>query len=156
MRPARIGQRSILRSLASPRILLARELEERVCARVGLEYRHPLWARRMVEFSLAVPERLRMRGGRDRVLHRLALAGRLPEQVLRREDKADFRCVMLHALRLVRGDLTGPIAERRSTWVSARGVSGLFARLDQEPNRLGPSWPLWGLFTCDALVASRA
>jgi asparagine synthase (glutamine-hydrolysing) len=154
LRPARIGQKSILTSLASPRILLARELEERACARVGLEYRHPFWARRMVEFSLALPERLRMRGGCDRVLHRLAMAGRLPNQVLRRRDKADFGCVMSHALRLARAELTDRIPRRRPTWVSAQGVADLFSQLDRHPTRFGPAWPLWNLFVCDALASS--
>ena len=58
-------------------------------SRFGLDYRYPLLDRRLLELCLALPERLSIHDGHLRYAFRAALAGRLPESVQWRGDKAD-------------------------------------------------------------------
>src|SRR5690606_30323751 len=87
---ARTGQRSQLLQLNGAYGLLARESEERLCAWAGLEIRRPFWDRRLVEFAIATPERLRCSAATSKSLHRLAMTALLPQSVLGRTSKADF------------------------------------------------------------------
>ncbi len=59
-----------------------------LAACAGVEWRAPFLDRRVVEFLLHLPDRLRARGGRDRWLLREAMRGRLPERVRERPDKS--------------------------------------------------------------------
>jgi Asparagine synthase. len=69
------------------------ELGEQRAAEAGIELRMPLWSAPMLQFSISVPQRLLYSPGLDRPLHRCAMRGRLPEQVLARADKAEFSSV---------------------------------------------------------------
>ena len=69
---------------------LALEIEDRIDAAWGMEARHPLLDRRVVEFALTLPEEQRWRGEGGRFVLRQALHGILPELVRTRRDKADF------------------------------------------------------------------
>ena len=69
---------------------LAYEIEERAACSQGLELRYPFFNHKIIQLAFSTPERLRSRGRMAKRIHRRALAGFLPELVLRREDKADF------------------------------------------------------------------
>ncbi len=73
------------------------ELDERAALSFGLESRHPFNDRRLIEFSLALPEEQRWRDGSKFVL-RQALKGILPRSVRERTDKADFSCIFARTL----------------------------------------------------------
>ena len=67
-----------------------REIEDRSNARLGLEERHPLYDRRLVEFALALPEDRRQRQTLGKVVLRNAMRGLLPESIRTRTSKANF------------------------------------------------------------------
>ena len=66
------------------------EMDERAASWFGLERRHPLSDRRIVEWALAVPEEQRQRRGHTRFVLREAVRGLLPDTVQNRVTKADF------------------------------------------------------------------
>jgi asparagine synthase (glutamine-hydrolysing) len=68
-----------------PFITSALERYDRAAARCGVEVRHPLLDRRLVEFSLSLPWHLKRRGGESKWLLRRA-AAELPAEVLNRRD----------------------------------------------------------------------
>ena len=69
---------------------MAFEIEERAACSQGLELRYPFSNHKIIQLAFSTPERLRSRGRELKRIHRRALAGFLPELVLRRADKADF------------------------------------------------------------------
>ena len=85
-----MAQRQQLACLNDAYQRLANEMNERLYAQAGLEMRQPFWNARIVEFALATPERSRLRGQEDKWLHRRAMKGLLPENVLQRSSKAEF------------------------------------------------------------------
>ena len=62
--------------------------------RYGIEFRHPFFDRRLVEFMLSLPPHFKMRRGVFKYLLRQALDDVLPEPVLQRGDKARFNEVI--------------------------------------------------------------
>ncbi len=70
--------------------LVAREGNELMFARFGIELRHPLLDRELVEFALALPPDQISRRGVTRFILRQALQGLLPETIRERPGKADL------------------------------------------------------------------
>jgi asparagine synthase (glutamine-hydrolysing) len=60
-------------------------------AQYGLEYVQPFHDKRVVEFGLAIPSALQVRGGRNRYLARRALGALYPPELLVRPDGNDLR-----------------------------------------------------------------
>lgn len=60
------------------------------CAGYGVEWRHPFYDSRIIEFLVRIPPGIRFRGGRNKVLLREAMAGILPEEIRRRSPHGAF------------------------------------------------------------------
>ena len=58
--------------------------------RYDIEYRHPFFDRRLIEFTLMLPPDMKMKEGVIKVLLRNAMGNRLPEIIRTRSDKAEF------------------------------------------------------------------
>jgi len=69
---------------------IALDMLERFTAHFDIESRHPFFDRRLVEFSIAIPEEQRWRNEWTKVVLRQALDGILPEPIKIRKDKAEF------------------------------------------------------------------
>jgi len=52
-----------------------------LCSRYSVEWRHPFYDSRIVEFLVRIPPGIRFRGGRSKVLLRQAMSGILPDEV---------------------------------------------------------------------------
>lgn len=65
----------------------------------GIPYRFPLLDRRVVDFSLSLPHPMTFRGGRDRILHRRALARAGQERVAARRGKSGPEELVFRGLR---------------------------------------------------------
>jgi asparagine synthase (glutamine-hydrolysing) len=79
---------------------VARQSALDVCAAyVGVEVRSPFWDRRLVDFALRIPHRLRAWRGVDRVIARQSLSGTLPEAVRRRLSKSHVGDLVHRGLR---------------------------------------------------------
>jgi len=74
------------------------EMIERNAANHGVELRHPLLDRRLIEFAIAVPDHIKRRGRIDRYTMRQAMANLYPERIRERRDKAGFGSVYSDAL----------------------------------------------------------
>jgi asparagine synthase (glutamine-hydrolysing) len=68
------------------------EMLNRAAAAFGLEYRHPFFDKRLVEFCLALPPEQKFNRGLTRPIMRRGLRAALPDEVYRRPDKG----VLLH------------------------------------------------------------
>jgi len=76
--------------LSNPFALLVYDMLNLQTSQVGIEYRHPMLSRKFIEFSAATPEHIRWRGGTPKFVHRKAMRGILPGEVIDRSDKAHF------------------------------------------------------------------
>jgi asparagine synthase (glutamine-hydrolysing) len=148
----RVGQRSQLNMLAGAYSMLAREMEERLSSHTGLELRRPFWDARIVQFAFATPERLRVQGRMTKTLHRQAMFGLLPDQVLTRETKADFMVTFRQYLPDMKKALTQDIPTRHPDWIRTHGAYALYEQSGNPKYSGWPEWMLWTLFGCDAVA----
>ena len=125
------------------------EMEERAASGLGVETRHPLMDRRVVEFALALPGEQRRQRGLSKFVLREALRGLLPESVARRTDKAEFSHAFATAFQALGGERAFASLRIASMgWVDGarvrtmyRQMAQLFARGDQ--GYVAYVWPLW-------------
>ena len=128
------------------------EMEDRAASWFGLEERHPLYDRRIVEFALALPEDQRWREDQTKYVLRQALRELLPESVRRRRGKADFSHAFVKALQGPMGEqLFSSLNIASMGWVDGfrviemyRGMMQLYARGDER--YIKHVWPLWMVF----------
>lgn len=110
-----------------------------IFARAGLEARHPMFDRRLVEFCLAVPPEQHRLGRHGRRLIRRAMEGILPDEIRLRHNKR------YSASPGFQKDLLGLLDERKAIVAQAREVpqvaryidlDGIQQRLDELPSLL--------------------
>jgi asparagine synthase (glutamine-hydrolysing) len=149
----RVAQHQQLACLNDAYQRMAIEVHERLCAQTGLELRQPFWTARIIEFALATPERTRLRGQEDKWLHRHAMEGLLPEDVLQRSSKAEFSVTFARCWADLDPHLTGTVLPRRQGWVQAQSIRSMLKACSQPNPWDWPSmamWSLWTLFGVDA------
>ena len=152
-RGSRWSQTVQLEMLGSAFDAMAYELEERMTTSVGLELRYPFFNHKIIQLAFSTPERLRSRGRLQKNLHRQAMAGLLPEVVLRREDKADFMVTFRRQLDPMIDELRRDLLPRRIDWIPSAGANALCDAY-HDPAQAGRcEWWLWAFVGCDALAA---
>jgi asparagine synthetase B (glutamine-hydrolysing) len=131
---------------------MAYEIEERLACSLGLELRYPLSHHKIIQLAFSTPERMRSRGRVLKRIHRRALAGFLPELVLRRPDKADFMVMFRRQLDPMIDELRRDILPRRFDWIST-GAANALCDGYHDPAEAGRcEWWLWAFVCCDALA----
>lgn len=78
---------------------VAQEIDERFSAIFSSENRYPFFDRRLVEFSIALPEKQRWSNEGPKAVLRRAMGGILPESIKKRKDKTDFTSISNHELK---------------------------------------------------------
>lgn len=120
---------------------------EQLGSRYGIEVRHPLDDRRIVEFANAIPDDQRRRGIWQRYVMRNAMSDLLPEAVRRRVDKATFDWSFSAA---VRDEEFGRVL--KSSQVAASGwINAGKLRREWEAFRTGRGRYLTEFFTTGAI-----
>lgn len=79
------------KAISSRRVAKAFEVLSWATRREGVEARYPFFDRALVEFCVNLPGHEKIRPGETRSILRRALADVLPEEVRRRQDKAEFQ-----------------------------------------------------------------
>ena len=126
-------------------------LADRLAMARGLEVRSPFLDVPLAEVCLAMPDRLRVRGGRTKIALRRAAAGWIPESLIRRgkqgfmfpvADWLDETVLAGVASHLIEGPLI------RDGWIQPEAVSGLAA--EHAARRADHHVRLWQLMSLDA------
>jgi len=102
------------------------ECNERTFAEQGLEARHPLLDKRLIEFALNIPDGQRVRHGCTKFVLRAALDGWLADAVRHRRSKADFSHIIADALGVL--NLAGDLWIARAGWVDGAVLSEMYSR----------------------------
>ena len=76
--------------LRQPFIAVALERYDRVAGVCGIEPRHPLLDKRIVEFCLALPWQLKINGGWSKWILRQSMHAHLPQSIVWRKDKPNL------------------------------------------------------------------
>jgi asparagine synthase (glutamine-hydrolysing) len=141
------SQRSMFQVLNLGLSIHFAELNERECARCGLEGRHPFYDRRIIEFAFAVPEDQRCRPRETKyVMRQAGRGGLLPESVRQRRDKAEFSHMLVHGLKEVTAALGGEAAFDsfqvvQRGWVDPEQLRKVYRERMANPE--SNFWPLW-------------
>lgn len=67
-------------------------------ASYGIEFRHPFYDTRLIEFALSLPPEYKLRNGLIKAVLREAMKDLLPEKIYAREDKAEFSEALLQQI----------------------------------------------------------
>lgn len=120
--------------------------EDRNSMACAIEARVPFLDYRLVEFALALPDRLKISRGATKAILRRAMADRLPREVLARRDKVGFATPQSAWLRDAAPDverlllMRGQVVERG--WVNRRDVQGLLGDVARSGARHEQLWRL--------------
>jgi asparagine synthase (glutamine-hydrolysing) len=131
------------------------EIQERLYAQAGLEFRRPFWSARIIEFALTTPERSRLRGQENKWLHRRAMEGLLPEDLMRRSSKAEFSVTFARYWAELAPHLNDVVLPRRGGWVNSQRIQSMLRACTRPGRSDWPSmalWALWALFGVDAAI----
>jgi len=136
-----VAQYDIFRAATGGEATLRGDHEERYIAACGLEQRHPLMDRRLVEFALAMPAELRCADGVLKAVMRRAMSDILPAEVTATPRNDDFGFLGLRVLERLGG--AARLIEcqpARREWVSADAIGELYRLLQGGATRY--LWPL--------------
>jgi asparagine synthase (glutamine-hydrolysing) len=125
------------------------EMQDQAASRDGVEFRHPLSDRRLVEFALAIPDGQRRRGRIRKFILRETMRGLLPDSVRLGVADPDFSHLFGETLRLpeARARLeSARVAGRR--WATARKIRESSSEATRRYESGDPTygalvWPLW-------------
>jgi asparagine synthase (glutamine-hydrolysing) len=152
-----VVRESVVRFLSGDS-LHVRESAARAAANAGIELTHPFFDRRLVEFLVALPDDLRLRGNVHRWIQREALGDRLPPRIAARLDKPELDVLVVDAL--VASEPDALLADLRLAelgWVDRASLVDLWACGRRAPrSRDMGDWmaafALWRVLAAEALV----
>ncbi len=136
--------------LERPEAQLVFDLMARQYSRLHLESRSPMFARAFIEFSAATPEHIRYRGGQTKWVHRQAMQGIVPEDILDRESKASFPAPFL--LEQARKYCEQAVDRLTDQICSPSGLAELLTDSDDVRFDLARPVYLWGVFAVAATL----
>lgn len=134
----------------SPFADLTNSLMRRQRALTGLESRHPMLSRAFIEFSLRTPAHIKRRGSITKVVHRQAMVGILPQEILDRTTKANFTNVKIDQQFAAYVRAHG--AERLAGLCESAGLAQLLEIDFGSPEGDLWAWEIWGLYAGAAFL----
>lgn len=139
--------RRLWQDLASESLPALLRYEDRNSMAFGIEARVPYLDYRLIEFTAALPDRLRVNGGWAKVALRRAMRGRVPDSIIRRRDKMGFATPERSWLRQSLPEISGLLREGQVIergWVRRDEIDRLLA-LEARPD----AGQLWRLLTLE-------
>ncbi|AWW72919.1 hypothetical protein CD351_00590 [Erythrobacter sp. KY5] len=134
----------------SPFSDLSHQLMRRQRSLIGVESRHPMMSRAFIEFSLRTPIDIKLRGALTKVIHRKAMAGILPDEVVWRTNKANFTNTGIDQqfAQYVRANA----AEQLSEMCDLGGLETILNVDFSAPEGDYWAWEIWGLYASAAFL----
>jgi asparagine synthase (glutamine-hydrolysing) len=146
------GRQSFMFNLLFPFDSFARELVERLASRSGLEVRHPFYDRAFVDFALALPMRLRLRGSVQKYVHVEGLRGLMPERVRARTGKATFDGFVANVIRAASAEIEHDVPARIGAWLDGSQYRAVQKKYVEEAPEGWESWVLWNSFALSVVA----
>jgi len=153
---ASFDQEAVYRTGTNGWMAVNAEIEDLTSARHGIEQRHPLWDRRIIEFALAIPGMLRWRPPYHKYILRQAARGFLPEALRLRQDKTSFDSIFPAAIKAQGGQKRmGALLLAAVGWVDGQEVERMTAKVLSAKSASpvagwgGYIWPVWMAYAID-------
>jgi asparagine synthase (glutamine-hydrolysing) len=130
------------------------EIDNRVTSSYEIEERSPFYDARIIEFAIAIPDHIKSKSGGKHVL-RKAMKGYAPDEILQRQDKAEFSGVLVETLMnpeiiklLTKGNLV------QNGWVDQIQLNHIYELFNSANNSAEGEqgrniWPLWMAFSLE-------
>jgi asparagine synthase (glutamine-hydrolysing) len=124
----------------------------------GVDLRHPLSDRRIVEFALALPDQQRRRGSVRKFVLREAMRGDVPDSIRLGTSKADFTHLFAETLLLPEARSRMHALEIAGRgWVDARKIGQAYEGMrrsyeSKDPAYVSYAWPLWMALALDLFL----
>lgn len=139
----------------SPFCIYAREMEERSAAIHGVEFRHPLFTKPVIEFALSLPVEQLSRGVTLKYAFRNSLRPYLPRMIYERQTKASYDRVIARSIFSCKSLMNGKMKIAEETgWVDRHKISVIASVLERayrkDENYLY-SKALWLIWSCLAI-----
>jgi asparagine synthase (glutamine-hydrolysing) len=149
-RGSNFSQRAVYDNYAYGWIAHGHDTNDRIVARFGLEERHPFLDRRLAEYIYAIPEDQRLRNRETKFVLRRAVAGRVPERILGRRDKAEFSIMFIKVFELAQAErlFDNMALEEKAGWLSAAAFRETFRKTVENYQTLN-LWPIWTTFSLE-------
>ena len=126
------------RSVIDRRQAAGLEVLNKTGAAFGLEFRHPFWDRRLVEFCIALPAEQKLQKGWGRLILRRAVEGELAAEVCWRRDKTNFLPSFSHGLLSLQREQLDMLFHESTgaieNYVEPYSLRRLYERVKREPN----------------------
>ena len=138
--------------LQGPYLTVGLERYDRVAGAYGIEPRHPLLDKRLVEFCVNLPWRQKVHNGWTKYVMRRALAGYIPDSVRWRAGRdhlaKDFNCsfTKLRNERII--DFLNCKSDTLNQYLDNSAVQGAYTKALEDASKQNWS-PLWGLAELD-------
>ncbi|GMN01951.1 asparagine synthetase B family protein [Erythrobacter sp. MTPC3] len=139
--PAAITKQSAFDSAWSQ---FSHDLMSRQRAAQGIEGRHPMFSKQFIEFCSTMPEHFKRRDGVSRWVHRQALAGIVPDRILKRRSKAAFP-VSLEQDRLAKA-LSGDWPDTMTQIIQRQQFEKVLGGASDDLANSNMQFELWGTF----------
>ena len=152
-----LSDRKIFALLMAPWLAKVFELNDRYCSYYHIENRYPYFDRRLVEFALAIPEYERGRQSINKYIIRKSGRILLPQEVIERDDKADFSCAFAEAIK--------GYHEHKTLFFNKINEMGFvsnnkmlndkfnqFFEVNTDKNYVEYLWPLWFAYSIDLML----
>jgi asparagine synthase (glutamine-hydrolysing) len=134
------------------------EYTDRVNASFGLVASHPFLDRRLIEFALGIPGRLLLTNGLTKLVLRQALAGRIPEIIRTRRDKADYSQLFIPPYaELTQADFFSNMQLIDRGWIKRDKIAQILQQFQERSanrdySRTWHIWPLWNVYCLEMIV----
>jgi hypothetical protein len=151
---ARVGQRRQIDLLLDGYLGWVREFNELQSAYMGLEQRRPFYDARIIQAAFSTPEHVRRRGLENKWIHRQAMTGLLPDDVLRRTSKAGFSSMASGYRDGLCRALNEDILPRRRGWLNVDAMSEIIHEERKDRSIIFGFDLMWTLFAVDAVVST--
>jgi asparagine synthase (glutamine-hydrolysing) len=148
-----MANRALFMSMHDAFIVYMRDNMARQCARGGYQLRSPMYARSLIEFSFAMPERMKLRGATTKYTLKRALGPLLPEVIASRQTKAHFNIAFDRLLDNMEEYLTVVLPQSGAWNLDAQGMAKIYRAYCAGPLATKPVWELWEAYTCEKLTA---
>ena len=130
----------------------ANEAMEQFAAIYGVELRSPYDSKAIIEFSLAVPPSQKKRSDLNRDMHRATMANLLPDEIIKREDKANFTSIFGQDIKALLADQSWQNQLVEAGWVDRQGLSKVLGRFIQQTQKPSDQHIIWSLYVIAALI----
>jgi len=144
-------RRGMYMTLEYPNAMYVHDFIARAGARLGYELRSPFFARPLLEFAFAIPDRQRRRGNFHKYMHIKSIGDDLPAMVADRRTKSEFSLTFKRQLDNAREYVLARMLQCGIEGIDTAALDRFYWYCESGPEELRSVYDPWELFGCVTL-----